>query len=181
RLNVVLISVDTTRSDHLGCYGYPLKTSPTIDRLAARGVRFACARTQVPWTLPAHMSLFTSLLPSHNRVEHTLCELPTDVPTLARLLGEHGYNTAALVNDACMSAQWRFHRGFRLWREYPNLTDAGDCKHLTDHALRWLEQKPAEPFFLFLHYYDPHHPYDPPANFRDRFGAKLTGLQSSRL
>src|SRR5271156_1381345 len=73
RPNVVLVSLDTTRADHLGCYGYSRPTSPNLDRLAAGGVRCTCARAQAPWTVPSHMSLFTSLLPSHNGVENDLC------------------------------------------------------------------------------------------------------------
>src|SRR5262249_17925985 len=76
--NVVLISLDTVRPDHLGCYGYPRATSPNIDRLAAGGVRFAAARAQAPWTLPSHMSLFTSMLPSHNGVESINQVLPDE-------------------------------------------------------------------------------------------------------
>src|SRR5437870_13576415 len=86
RPNVVLISMDTTRADHLGCYGYPKPTSPNLDRLAAGGVRFSNARSQAPWTLPSHMSLFTSRLPSHHRTDVLSAVLPPDNPTLAETL-----------------------------------------------------------------------------------------------
>src|SRR3954465_2743499 len=89
RPNVVLISLDTTRPDHLGCYGYGKPTSPNLDKLAADGVRFACARTQAPWTIPSHMTVFTSQIPSHHGVEDFCASLPSDVPTLARVLKEH--------------------------------------------------------------------------------------------
>src|SRR4051812_8779093 len=82
RPNVVLISVDTTRADHLSCYGYPKQTTPNLDGLAGRGVRYALAGSQAPWTLGSHMSLFTSLVPSHCRMNHPLAVLPAEIPTL---------------------------------------------------------------------------------------------------
>src|SRR5262249_48890001 len=99
RPNVLLISLDTLRPDHLGCYGHTRPTTPTLDRFAARSVRFTNCRAQAPWTLPSHMSLFTSMLPSHNGVDNLNKVLPEDVPTLAELLRGEGYRTAALVNN----------------------------------------------------------------------------------
>jgi arylsulfatase A-like enzyme len=181
RPNVVLISLDTTRADHLGCYGYPKPTSPNLDRLAARGVRYASARAQAPWTLPSHMSLFTSLLPSHCRINALSSILSPDIPTLAQLLQRHGYHTAGLVNDGHMKSIWGFHRGFSRWTEYPVGAPAGKCDHITDEALRWLGAAPAEPFFLFLHYYDPHAPYDCPGAFRARFETPLSSAEIDRI
>jgi arylsulfatase A-like enzyme len=179
--NVVLISIDTLRPDHLGCYGYHRATSPNLDRLAREGVRFAQVRCQMPFTMPSHMSLFTSTLPSHNTVDHFDAVLPTQVPTLAELLKAHGYTTAALVNDAQMGAQCGFNRGFGLWREFPDGKPEGNCEHLTAEALAWLETHPAEPFFLFLHYYDPHSPYDPPPSYREAFGSNLSADQTEQF
>src|SRR5207253_904439 len=118
RPNVVLISLDTTRADHLGCYGYPRPTSPNLDRLAARGVRYANARSQAPWTLPSHMALFTSLLPSHCQVTQVHSVLSPAIPTLAEILGGHGYHTAGLVNNGQMNARLGCHRGFGDWQEF---------------------------------------------------------------
>jgi len=175
RPNVVLISIDTVRPDHLGCYGYERPTSPNLDALAARGVLFKNAYTQAPWTLPSHMSLFTSMLPSHNRVEDLNERLADDIPTLAELLRKTGYNTAALVNNGQMRAHWGFARGFDLWREFQVDTPAGSCENITRQALEWLAAAPREPYFLFLHYYDPHDPYDPPPKYRAQFGSTLSG------
>src|SRR5437660_6609034 len=86
RPNVVLISLDTLRPDHLGCYGYGRPTSPNLDRFARQCVRFANCRAQAPWTLPSHMSLFTSMLPSENGVDNLNKVLPESVPTLPQLL-----------------------------------------------------------------------------------------------
>src|SRR5262245_26647823 len=85
RPNVLLISLDTTRADHLGCYGYTRPTTPNLDRLAARGIRYANVRSQAPWTLPSHMSLFTSLVPSHCRINALSSVLSPSIPTLAEI------------------------------------------------------------------------------------------------
>jgi arylsulfatase A-like enzyme len=181
RPNVVLISVDTTRADHLGCYGYGRPTSPNLDRLAAGGVRFANARSQAPWTLPSHMALFTSLLPSHCRMDQPICALSPDIPTLAEVLHNNGYHTAGLVNDGYMQAFFGNARGYEHWREFSAQSPAGRGDHLTDKALDWLATAPAEPFFLFLHYYDPHSPYEAPEQFAHLFGATLTSAQTAAL
>jgi len=181
RPNVVLISLDTLRPDHLGCYGYGRGTSPNLDRFARRSVLFRRACAQAPWTLPSHMSLFTSMLPSRNRVEDINEQLPDDVPTLAQILRAKGYHTAALVNNGQMRAHWGFDRGFDLWREYEVDTPEGTCENLTAEALRWLAASPQEPFFLFLHYYDPHDPYDPPPRYLEQFGCSLSGQAARDL
>ena len=78
-----------------------------------------------------------------------------------------------------MTSRWGFHRGFGLWREFQESQPEGDCEHLTAAALAWLESRPAEPFFLFLHYYDPHSPYDPPAPYREAFGSSAEWLRQT--
>src|SRR5262249_28039492 len=97
------------------------------------------------------------------------------------ILSAHGYHTAGLVNDAQMKTTWSCNRGFRQWVEFPALTPAGKCDHITDEALQWLAAQRVEPFFLFLHYYDPHNPYEPPEPFRGRFGATLSGAETDAL
>jgi hypothetical protein len=182
RPNVLLISLDTLRADHLGCYGYRKGTSPHLDRFAEGSVVFKNCRAQAPWTLPSHLSLFTSMLPSHNGVDSINKVLPERVVTLAQLLAEAGYQTAALVNDGQMRKHWGLGRGFRLWKEYPVDTPAGSCANLTAEARTWLkDRKPAAPFFLFLHYYDPHDPYEAPEPYRRRMGTTLDGKQARRL
>ncbi len=179
---VVLISLDTVRADHLGCYGYPRGTTPHLDRFAESAVRFAECRTQAVWTLPSHMSVFTSMLPSDHGVDDLHKTLPADRITLAETLQEAGYRTAALVNDGQMKAHWGFDRGFDEWREFPVDTPAGDCEHITDAAIAWLRSQPdGAPAFLFLHYYDAHDPYAAPEEFRKRFGTTLTGDEAREL
>lgn len=179
RPNILLISLDTVRPDRL----VPAVT-PNLDKLASgsRGVRFADARAQAPWTLPSHMSLFTSMLPSHNRVETINQILPEQFATLPEILHAHGYATAAIVNNGQMRAHWGFARGFDVWRELEVDTPAGDCESITAQAIRWLDLASRDkPFLLFLHYYDAHDPYDPPAEFRERFGVKLSGEAAREL
>jgi arylsulfatase A-like enzyme len=174
--NVILISLDTLRPDHLGCYGYGKETSPNLDRLAQQGVVFQKTWTQAPWTLPSHMSLFTSLPPSRHRVDSLNRVLPDETVTLPQVMQQHGYQTTAIVNNAQMRAHWGFNRGFDVWREYEVDTPAGNCENITREAIDWLaEQDDDEPFLLFLHYYDPHDAYAAPAAFRNRFGSSLSG------
>jgi arylsulfatase A-like enzyme len=182
RPNVLLISLDTLRADHLGCFGYRKGTSPNLDRFAAEGIRFTNCRSQAPWTLPSHMSLFTSLLPTDNGVDNVNKVLPREIVTLAQVLRKAGYRTAGLVNDGQMKAHWGFRRGFETWREFPVDTAAGSCPNITTQAINWLRDDAAgSPFFLFLHYYDCHDPYDAPEPFRRKMGTTLTGARAHEL
>lgn len=183
RPNVLFISLDTLRPDHLGCYGSRRPTSPNLDKLAAESVRFTNCRSQAPWTLPSHMSLFTSMLPSSSGVDDINKVLPEGIPTLAKLLRGEKYRTAALVNDGQMKAHWGFNRGFDLWKEFPVDRPAGNCESITAAALDWLKSSSSsnDPFFLFLHYYDPHNPYAAPAKYREQMGTTLTAKQTADL
>jgi hypothetical protein len=107
--------------------------------------------------------------------------LPAEVPTLAELLRGAGYKTAALVNNGQMRAHWGFARGFETWREFEVDTPASNAAHLTDAALTWLADRPREPYFLFLHYYDIHDPYAAPEDCRRQCGTTLTGPNARRL
>src|SRR5262249_4610825 len=106
--NVLLISLDTLRPDHLHCYGHPSDTSPAIDALAARGVRFADASSAAPWTLPSHTTMFTGLYPSHHGVKDYSQQLPDERVTLAEVLRDHGFQTFAVINTWNI-ADPRFH------------------------------------------------------------------------
>ncbi len=174
--DVVLVSVDTLRADHLGTYGYGRPTSPFIDRLAARGVRFAHARSTSSWTLPAHTTLFTGLLStSHNVVDDQL-RLAATIPTLAELLHRRGYATAAAVSTFYVSSVYGFERGFHRFQDFgirgKRLNRAGLARmdDAVDALIRYVETVPPErPLFLFLHTYDAHYPYDPPAPYDTLF------------
>ncbi|KPJ57979.1 MAG: hypothetical protein AMJ42_04150, partial [Deltaproteobacteria bacterium DG_8] len=112
RPNLILVSIDTLRADHLGCYGYDRPTSPTLDKLASEGVLFECAYATSPWTLPSHGTLLTGFYPSQSGLNSELSMLPSDLETLAMLLSKHSYSTAAVVNSLFVSQKFGFDRGF---------------------------------------------------------------------
>lgn len=187
--NVLFISVDTLRADHLGSYGYRLDTSPTIDSLAASGVRFADATVQWPKTWPSMASMLTGKYPATTGVRFApLRPLPDDHATLAEALRGAGFTTGAVVANPNVGRDLRFDQGFdrfiESWAEelkrrtgVDKLENApGAVKSytnatiVTDAALRLIDERDGEkPFFLWLHYIDPHGPYAPPTDYRRLF------------
>ena len=182
RANVLLIVLDTTRRDHLSCYGYAEKTTPAIDALAAEGLRYDRAITPSSWTLPAHASIFTGMLPTHHRAHFSFDEsidpetiegpmflpLHPELPTLAEELKKTGYETAGIIAAPLLAAKFGFSRGFDFYEDRLPL-DKGferDAEEVTTLALGWLNEYRAratdKPFFVFLNYFDPHSPYQPP-------------------
>lgn len=185
RPNLILISVDTLRADHLGCYGYPRPTSPFIDALARDGVRFENAFAQTSWTLPSHMSLLTSRHPHSHAVQTDRDRLPDSVTPLAAVLQRHGYHTAAFVTWVYVGAKFGFGRGFSEFHELvppPEQIDVGSrhatrAEELVDRVLAWLGTRPPEPFFLFVHFFDPHLDYAPPLEHARVFDPEVTDLE----
>jgi arylsulfatase A-like enzyme len=169
--HVLLIAIDTLRADHLGCYGYPRPTSPHLDRLAASGTLFLdCVSPHIP-THPAFTTLHTGRdVFGHGVVSHAGAVEPADLPTLAELLAARGVFTAAVDN----LGRW-FSRGFELSRSYswekPPRGGWRKAEAVNNEALPALEACAASgrPFFLFVHYWDPHTPYLPPPPFDRRF------------
>jgi choline-sulfatase len=168
-----LISIDTTRADRLGCYGFAGGSTPNLDRWASAGVLFENAVTPAPVTLPAHTSLLTGLLPRHHGVrDNGIYRVPDDVPTLASALRQAGYDTAAVVGSAILDRQYGLGRGFERYDDSVgqgglaiaerNAGAVTDAAMATARGLR-------KPYFLFVHYFDPHAAYDPPAPFSERF------------
>jgi arylsulfatase A-like enzyme len=165
RPNVVLIVVDTLRADHLGAYGYESPTSPAIDRLAGAGTLFEDAYAQAPWTLPSAVSYLTGRYPGELlRPEDEPAAIPPAVPTLAERLREAGYRTAAFVANPTLAPAAGFDRGFETWwtppAELASLSLGADA--VNRRALPWIDAHAAAPFFLYLHYLDPHDPYAAP-------------------
>ena len=171
RPNVLIISLDTLRADHLSCYGYAGETSPNIDKLAMQGHRFLNAYTTMPTTLPAHASLFTSLQPVQLSVRRNGEIVPDEVVTLAEVLLEKGYSTAAFVSAAVMNAYYRINQGFVLYDHGRPDRLSRTASETIDRAKIWLSQHRKEPFLLFVHLYDPHTPYYAPEEYRNRWGA----------
>lgn len=171
--NVILISIDTLRSDRLSCYGYKYKTSPHIDKLAEEGVLFENIYAQSPWTLPSHMSILTSLYPSVHGVQTTDDRLSGDFITLAEVLRNNGYYTAAYVDCGFVSAKYGFNQGFDIYDDYDY--SAGRIKGINKKAISFIEKfcatrkSPQSKFFLLYHVFDVHGPYKPPESYRSLF------------
>jgi arylsulfatase A-like enzyme len=167
-LNVVIIGVDTLRPDHLGCYGYERETSPAIDRLAAGGVVFENVYSQSPWTLPSFATIFTSLYPMQHGASDPNTKLRTEHPTLPMMLLKRGYSTAAIINAPFLSPEYRLDRGFEYYH-YRGPFAGRVASGTTTDALAWIDKHIDEPFFIFVHYFDPHIPYAPPEPYDRAF------------
>jgi len=196
--NVVLVTIDTLRADHLGCYGYDRPTSPFLDSLAEAGTRFADAAAPAAWTKPSTGTILTGLFPSrHGALYHgSVLQLPEGERTLAEAFRDHGYVTAGFVSNPNVKRVFAFDRGFdeffdspvedtvtlaairdslfgavvmRLSRHQFNWKYENDIVQMNRHVASWLEHNHERPFFLYVHYIDPHIPYSPPAEYVRQF------------
>ncbi|HEX6885041.1 MAG TPA: sulfatase [Planctomycetota bacterium] len=196
--NVVFVTVDTLRADHLSCYGYPRPTSPFLDSLAAEGTRVADAISAASWTKPATGTILTGLHPSrHGALYHgSLLHLPEGKQTLAEGFQERGYVTGGFVANPNLKRVFAFDRGFDTYFDSPvedtvtlacirgsafgailmtllrhqfNWNYENDIRAMNREVLAWVEKNHRQPFFLYAHYIDPHIPYDPPAVYREQF------------
>jgi len=172
--NVLLLTVDTLRADHLGAYGYRRPTSPHIDALASRGTTFDRAYTFWPKTRASFVMMLTGRRPSQNGYSHRHPQLLDFNPTLASVLKQAGYVTAAVVDNANVAKGLGYAKGFDSYREIweqPELkTEWEGTQAITQGGLEFLRGAKAErPFFLWLHYVNPHAPYEPPAPYDKQF------------
>ena len=158
RQGVVFISIDTLRRDHVGLYGYGKPTTPNLDALGHEGLVCDDAVSVSSWTLPAHFSMMTSVEPAAHGAVHSKLAFNHRVPTLARTLREAGFATHAVTSHLYVSSEYGFHDGF------DDLDYRYDRKgmEVADAALAFLDGVDRRPFFLFLHFYDPHWHYAPP-------------------
>lgn len=175
--SVLLVTVDTLRADRVGAYGSRAGATPHLDALAAAGTLFEEARSPVPLTLPAHATLLSGLEPPrHGARDNGLYVVADDVPTLATLLKPRGYATGAFVGAYVLDRRFGLARGFdhyddaldRRAREGSTLEAERRCDVVAASARAWLATAPT-PFFAWAHFYDPHAPYDPPADLAPRF------------
>jgi arylsulfatase A-like enzyme/Tfp pilus assembly protein PilF len=174
--NIIIISIDTCRADYLSCYGYPRPTTPNIDQVAREGILFENVISPIPVTLPAHSSMLTGTIPPyhgvHNNIHYKLAESNI---TLPEILKPHGFNTAAIVSAYVLDSQFGMSQGFDYYHDefveiQRNVFGSERQGHETTRfALEWLDQNQEENFFLFLHYYDPHHKYNPPEPFATEY------------
>jgi arylsulfatase A-like enzyme/Flp pilus assembly protein TadD len=177
--NVVVITIDTLRADHLGCYGYKRIRTPNIDALAAEGVRFERAYTPVPVTLPAHTVIFTGTYPMLSGMhDFSGNKLNPSHLTLASVLKQHGYTTAAVIGSAVLDSRFGLNQGFDFYYDHfdfnrlqeSNLEEMERPGNVVaDVALDWLGKNRKSQFFLWMHLYDPHYPYRPPPPYSEQY------------
>ena len=177
--SIVLISIDTLRADRLSCYGSRRTPTPHIDAITQGGTLFTAIDSQVPLTFPSHVSLFTSTYPFFNGIEDNAESLRPHAVTLATVLKSRGYATGGFVGGFALDRRFGLNQGFDTYdstfaRQREGDSDSGDVKRLGAEvvaaALQWLSANSGRPFFLFLHLYDLHTPYNLPAAYRARFG-----------
>jgi arylsulfatase A-like enzyme len=205
RINVLLITLDTTRADRLGCYGNRRIATPNLDRLAAEGVLFEAAFTPVPSTLPSHCSIMTAMYPARHGVhDNGIYRLDDSFVTLAERLNDEGYRTGAFVSAFVLDRQFGLAQGFDTYDDRVDepqidadpgqllLDDESPDEHrrwlaqlaspferradaVSRGAIDWLRQSSQEPFFLWVHYFDPHTRYDAPEPWTTRYDPDYTG------
>jgi arylsulfatase A-like enzyme/cytochrome c-type biogenesis protein CcmH/NrfG len=178
-VNLVVVTIDTLRADRVRCYGNTGIETPALDALAQRGVLFENAVAQSPLTPPSHASIFTGTNPNVHRVRNTggFALQATPVP-LASILQTQGWDTAAFIGASVLKKASGFNRGFGVYDdqmpkaeksleeiEYPERR----ASVVVDHAIGWLNAQSGKPYFVWLHLYDPHEPYEPPAPFREKY------------
>lgn len=163
--NIILISIDTLRADHLGCYGYGRDTSPGIDKLAENGIIYFNAVAASSWTLPSHMSIFTSLYPSEHGVVNSTLKLDDFKVTLPEVLKKNGYTNLGIISNRLVSSTYGFNRDFDFYDDESNITLVGKHAHwITDTVIQHFNKlRYVKKFFYFIHYNEIHYPYVPPA------------------
>jgi len=198
--NVVLVTIDTLRADHCGAYGYPRPTTPHLDAVAAAGTLFETAYTPMPTTLPAHAALFTSRHPRELGVRENGVNLPEDATTLAEILRSAGYATAAFVSSFVLDERFGLEQGFDHYDDDFSAAEGDLRDHYrwqgkdmhrpfdrrgratTDAARAWLQSREGgAPFFLWVHYFDPHQPLRPREPFYSQFARKGLETEPERV
>ena len=180
--NILLVTLDTTRADHIGCYGYRDAETPVLDAFAAEGLRFENCITPTAYTLPSHASIMTGLYPPAHGVRiNGEAALAASNTTLAEQLAAKGYRTGAFVGAFVLDGRWGLSQGFQTYDDHfrlganQRLDLAGvrrPANEVVDAAMKWLETPDPKPFFAWIHLYDAHAPYQPPEPFRSRFASR---------
>ena len=186
-INIVIVTFDTTRADHIAAYGNKNAQTPTLDKLAQDGVLYEKALTSIPITLPSHSSIMTGKVPfSHGVRDNGLFKLNDSQLTLAEILKQNGYNTAAAIGSFPLTSQFGINQGFDYFNEHITqkfedifgertipkdrlFFDERKAAQVNDVILPWLNDNAKSPFFIWMHYFDPHHPHEPPAPYNQSF------------
>jgi arylsulfatase A-like enzyme/tetratricopeptide (TPR) repeat protein len=190
--NVLLVSLDTVRADHLGCYRYAGAQTPRIDALASTGLRFEHATTVAPLTLPAHSSLMTGTFPGwHGVRDNGGFYLDDDQLTFAEILRDRGFRTGGFVGAFVLDRRWGIGQGFDRYfddfdlERFPSVggmdTIQRPGSEVVDRALEWLQSERSRPFFAWVHLYDAHTPYEAPEPFRSRFPRTRAGAYDAEI
>jgi arylsulfatase A-like enzyme len=170
RPNVLLITIDTLRADHLGCYGYSKPTSPRIDRLALEGALFTRVTTSLPRTTQSLASILTGRFPKGHGARGLFSSLSSTNLTLAEILREQGYTTGAVVSNLFLRPGRGFEQGFATYDNPPSRFDGDSAGRVTEEAIRWLRRLPSgKRWFLWVHYLDPHWTYEPSPPYAGTF------------
>jgi len=180
--SVLLVTLDTTRADHLACYGYAGVSTPNLDAAAGRGVLFEQAATATPLTLPSHSTIMTGMYPTFHGVRvNGNTALGEDQTTLAEVMAGRGYETGAFIAAFVLDGRWGLKQGFAHYddqfdlKKYKHL-DLGEVQRpgneVVDAALAWLDTKKSKPFFAWVHLYDPHVPYAPPEPYASTYARR---------
>ena len=185
--NLLLITLDTTRADRLGCYGDKNARTPALDALASRGMVFEDAQAQVPLTLPSHASIMTGRYPREFGVRNNNQKaLGTTHPTLASIFKQYGYRTAAFVASFVLDSRFGLDRGFDVYDDEMGnksldvqpLDWEQPANVIADHAIAWLEAGKNRPFFCWVHFYDPHDPHRPPEGFPQTYDGEIAFMDT---
>ncbi len=189
--NVLIVTLDTLRADHIGAYGYSAARTPVLDGLAAQGARFASATTTTPLTLAAHTSLFTGTFPAYHGVrDNTGFHVDDQLTTMAEVFAASGYRTGGFVGAFVLDGRWGIAQGFADYVDDFDLSkDVGPGldtiqrrgDEVVTRALAWLGQADQRPFFGWVHLYDPHSPYEAPPEFASRFPASQIGAYDAEI
>ena len=181
--NIILISMDTTRAGHLSCYGYQDKTTPHIDALAQNALVFEHCFANIPLTLPSHATMLTGLIPPTHGVEDNLFfVLPDSIKTLPETLKENGYRTYGVVSANVLDKKYNLDQGFDVYNDTfedeiykAKLVPQRPGDEAAADAIKWLENNKLEKKFMFIHFYDPHSDYNPPAPYDKQFSHPYDG------
>jgi arylsulfatase A-like enzyme/tetratricopeptide (TPR) repeat protein len=189
--NIILVTLDTTRADHLACYGYSGVKTPALDALAGRGVLFEQCASSSPFTLPSHSTIMTGMYPTYHGVRiNGNTALSEEQTTIAEVLAGKGYQCGAFIGAFVLDGRWGLKQGFQ---HYDDAFDLKKYKHLDlgmvqrpgnevmDAALAWLDGRKDEPFFAWVHLYDPHSPYNPPEPFFSEYNKSRVGLYDGEI
>ena len=174
--DVILLSIDTLRADHLGAWGYARDTSPFLDQLAREGTQFRNAWSVSPWTLPSHTTMLSGQFPTRHGAIEDHIRIHESVPLIQEHFQQANYATAGIVATMFVSSKYGFDRGFDYFQDFgvkdkkTNNLSTVDAEHVFSHALNWAQHQPEEtPLFAFVHVYDTHYGYNAPPPFDERF------------